>query len=132
MISATYRSRLRTKSYTARNRESALIFPNDSVASIYSDNHPASTISVAMSAENAPEIPTYADCARTPRPASITREFVSKDDKEAPAVHCTNVISAGGVRYSTWFGGSYEGSTDNQIWWVKLCDLGDFATDVVL
>ena len=69
-----------------------------------------------MSAEHVPKVPTYADCARTDKPAIVTAEFVSKDDERAPAVHCTNIAVAGGVKYSTWFGGSYEGSTDNQIW----------------
>lgn len=69
-----------------------------------------------MSAENAPKVPTLAECARTDVPASVTPESVSKDDERAPAIHCTNIAVAGGVKYSTWFGGSYEGSTDTKIW----------------
>lgn len=69
-----------------------------------------------MSAEGAPQVPTYADCPRTDKPGVVTREFVSKDDERARAVHCTNIAVAGSVRYSTWFGGSKEGATDNQIW----------------
>lgn len=69
-----------------------------------------------MSAENAPIIPTYANCVRTDKPGLVIREFVSKDDERAPAIHCTNIAVAGGVRYTTWFGGSYEGATDTQIW----------------
>jgi hypothetical protein len=69
-----------------------------------------------MSAENAPQIPTYAECPRTDKPALVTRESVSKDDERAPAIHCTNIAVAGGVKYSTWFGGSYEGSVDTKIW----------------
>lgn len=73
-----------------------------------------------MSAENAPKVPTYAECVRTDKPALVTREFVSKDDERAPSIHCTNIAVAGGVRYSTWFGGSKEGATDNQIWLVPF------------
>lgn len=69
-----------------------------------------------MSAEGAPQVLTYANCPRTDKPGVVTREFVSKDDERARAVHCTNIAVAGGVRYSTWFGGSKEGATDNQIW----------------
>jgi hypothetical protein len=73
-----------------------------------------------MSAENAPTVASLAECPRTAIPAVVTREFVSKDDSRAPSIHCTNIAVAGGVRFSTWFGGSYEGATDNKIWYVYL------------
>ncbi|RYN58942.1 hypothetical protein AA0114_g1914 [Alternaria tenuissima] len=75
-----------------------------------------------MSAAGAPEVPIYAQCARTGIPALVTPECVSKDDERAPAIHCTNIAVAGGVRYSTWFGGSYEGSIDTKIWFSKNVD----------
>ncbi|KAJ5378894.1 neuraminidase [Penicillium cosmopolitanum] len=75
-----------------------------------------------MSAEHAPKVPTYAECARTDKPALVTPESVSKDDERAPAIHCTNIAVAGGVKYSTWFGGSYEGSIDTKIWFSKNTD----------
>jgi hypothetical protein len=76
-----------------------------------------------MSAAGAPEVPIYAQCARTGIPALVTPECVSKDDERAPAIHCTNIAVAGGVRYSTWFGGSYEGSIDTKIWSVLFSSL---------
>lgn len=76
-----------------------------------------------MSAVGAPEVPTYAQCARTSIPALVTPECVSKDDERAPAIHCTNIAVAGRVRYSTWFGGSYEGSKDTKIWSVLFSSL---------
>jgi len=69
-----------------------------------------------MSLTDAPEVPALATCPHTDKPALVTRQFVSKDDERAPSVHCTNIAAAGGVKYSTWFGGSKEGATDNQIW----------------
>lgn len=71
---------------------------------------------VIMSSRNAPRVPTLAECPRTDEPGVVTRELVSKDDDRAPSIHCTNIAVAGGVKYSTWFGGSKEGATDNQIW----------------
>ncbi|KAF2447365.1 glycoside hydrolase family 33 protein [Karstenula rhodostoma CBS 690.94] len=69
-----------------------------------------------MSAEHAPKVPTYTECARTDKSALVAPESVSKDDERAPAIHCTNIAVAGGVKYSMWFGGSYEGSTDTKIY----------------
>ena len=76
-----------------------------------------------MSTEGAPKVPSYTECPRTDKPAHVTREFISLDDERGPSIHCTNIAVAGGVRYATWFGGSYEGSTDIQVWSVLFRDL---------